>query len=175
MLSRITGILAVTMALLGCSRQAPPDSHPANAQSSAEEARTALPSAAGSNGASPVGTKAASSETTAGKPASGAPRPFLAVNTVDALLPLGRSRGRLAVSNGCVTFKLRDQLYTPIWPEGTSLSEDGTRILGTAGETFPLGEDVTLDGAAFSLANDSMRLGTALPGRCPNATYAVNL
>lgn len=175
MLSRLTGGFAATMALLGCSSQDPPGSHPVNAQVVADAARTALPSAAGTNGASPVGAKPATSDIAAGKYAASAPRPFLAVNTVDALLPLGRSRGRLAVVNGCVTFELRGQLYTPIWPEGTSLSDDGTRILGPAGETFALGEDVTLDGAAFSLANDSMRLRTALPGRCPNATYAVNL
>ncbi|HYW16771.1 MAG TPA: hypothetical protein VE891_11555 [Allosphingosinicella sp.] len=131
--------------------------------------------AAGDNGVSPIDVKPKRSKTVTVKPAAATLRPFLAVNTVDALLPLGRSRGRLGVAAGCVTFKLRDQLYTPIWPEGTSLSDDGTHIIGPAGEIFPLGEDVTLDGAAFSLANDSMRLGTALPGRCAKATYAVNL
>lgn len=103
-----------------------------------------------------------------------ASRPFVAVNTVDALLPLGRTRGRLQIVDGCVAFQVRDQLYTPIWPAGTRLSDDSVRILGPAGESAPLGEDVTLDGAAFSLANDSMRLRTPLPKRCPNATYAVN-
>jgi hypothetical protein len=170
------------MALLGCSGRTSSDSHSANVQNATAAARTAPASQAGDTGAassSPGGGEPAPPETAAAvKPAdraSGASRPFVAVNTVDALLPLGRTRGRLAVADGCVTFRVRDQLYTPVWPEGTRLSDDGARILGPAGESFPLGEDVTLDGAAFSLANDSMRLRTPLPGRCPNATYAVNL
>ena len=186
LLPRLISGFAIITALLGCGRQVPPDDHPMNTQTGADAAQTLPPSPAGGEGAatssSPIDDKPAPKETketaSADKPAAGAdgaPRPFVAVNTIDALLPLGRTRGRLAVTNGCVTFKVRDQLFTPIWPEGTRLSDDGAGILGPAGESFPLGEDVTLDGASFSLANASMRLRTPLPGRCPKATYAVNL
>jgi hypothetical protein len=99
--------------------------------------------------------------------------PFLAVNSLDALLPLAPTRGRLAASGGCVTFKVRDQLYTPVWPTGSRLSADGKRVLGPRGESFALGEDATLPGASFSLAG--MRLERPLARDCPAATYAVNL
>jgi hypothetical protein len=48
-------------------------------------------------------------------------------------------------------------------------------VIGPGGESFTIGEDVTLDGASFSLANDSMRLREPLRRLCPPATYAVNL
>lgn len=112
-------------------------------------------------------------------PSAGAPPaaevPHLAVNTQDPVLPLGRTRGLLAVVNGCVTFKVRDQLFTPVWPEGTRLSPANDRVIGPAGQSFLLGADATLDGASFSLRNPGMRLRQPLPARCPNATYAVNI
>jgi hypothetical protein len=103
------------------------------------------------------------------------PMPFIAVNTADPLLPLGRTRGFLSTEDDCVTFKVRDQTYTPVWPNGTRLSGAGTQIVGPGGEIFPLAQDVTLDGASFSLQNKSMRLRQPLPSTCPNATYAVNM
>jgi hypothetical protein len=106
---------------------------------------------------------------------SSAAPPFLAVNTRDALLPLGRTRGLVSVQNGCITFRVGGQLYTPVWPVGTRLSADGERVIGPGGEQFPIGADATLDGASFSLANESMRLREPLPRNCPGATYAVNL
>lgn len=111
--------------------------------------------------------------------ASSAPQtselPFIAVNTVDAVLPLGRTRGLLTFRQGCVVFQVRGQLYTPIWPSGTYVSEDSRQVHGRAGDAFRLNEEVTLDGASFSLENERMRLREPLPERCPNATYAVNL
>jgi len=99
----------------------------------------------------------------------------MAVNTVDALLPMGRTRGLLSVEDDCIVFTLRDQRFTPIWPPGTRLSPNGGQVLGPAGQVFTLGQDATLDGAAFSLENESMRLEQRIPGRCPRGTYAVNL
>lgn len=101
--------------------------------------------------------------------------PFLAVNTVDALLPMGRARGLLSVEKDCVVFILRGQRYAPIWPIGTRLSETGQQVLGPDGQVFDLGEEATFDGASFSLKNESMRLERPIPGRCPRATYAINL
>lgn len=101
--------------------------------------------------------------------------PFLAVNTVDALLPMGRARGLLSVEKDCVVFILRGQRYAPIWPIGTRLSETGEQVLGPDGQVFDLGEEATFDGASFSLKNESMRLERPIPGRCPRATYAINL
>ena len=108
------------------------------------------------------------------RPAS-APAPYIAVNGLDALLPLGRTRGLLTVINGCVTFKVRDQLYMPVWPAGTKLSSRNDAIIAPGGEVFPLGKDATLGGASFSLANEGMRLRDWPPSPCPDATYAVHL
>jgi hypothetical protein len=150
--------------LLGCNGQSPADSPRAARDAAADNRSGADPAAAASQPAR-----------VAAEAAPAAELPFLAVNTVDALLPLGRTRGRLGVTAGCLTFQVRDQTYTPVWPQGSRLSPDGTRVIGPGGESFPIGEDVTLDGASFSLANDSMRLGAPVPRHCPSATYAVNL
>ncbi len=157
---------ALPVFLLGCNGQSPPDGPNAD-RGAAGDTR--------SGGAEPGGAAAGRPACVAAEAAPAAELPFLAVNTVDALLPLGRTRGRLGVTAGCLTFQVRDQTYIPVWPQGSRLSPGGERVVGPGGESFTIGEDVTLDGASFSLANDSMRLREPLPRLCPPATYAVNL
>ncbi|HEY0012190.1 MAG TPA: hypothetical protein VGB79_04985 [Allosphingosinicella sp.] len=97
-------VIAPVLTAASCSSEPAPGDQSSNRNRTAE--RAADPSD-GSND-----TPSSSATTRSG------PMPFIAVNTADPVLPLGRTRGFLSAEDGCVTFKVREQTYTPVWPNG---------------------------------------------------------
>lgn len=103
---------------------------------------------------------------------------YLAINsrTHGGPLPLGQTRGALSLGGGCIVFRVRDQLFTPIWPVGTvyTVSDDHGVIRTPGGQAYQVPSESTLGGGSFAAVDSpSLKLASPLPKNCPQATYVV--
>lgn len=117
--------------------------------------------------ASPQGSETAGAQ---------APPPYIAVNRVEhPLLPMSITHGVLASRDGCVVFSASGKEFTPVWPKGTRLTQEGgTYVVAYRDKKLKIGDNVALPGGPLSLANkENLQVEGEIPAQCPTDVYAV--